>query len=275
MSAAGKALWYIESHAHRPLALADIAAAAGVSPFHLSRLFLARTGTSVMRYLRGRRLTAAAQHLANGADDILQVALGAGYSTHAAFTRAFCEQFGQTPECVRARGLAGVALVHAIRLDDAPEASAEAPRLLDCAAFELAGIGMRHTRDSGGAIPGQWAQLNREWPAPVPISFGVCCSSDDDGSFDYVAALPVSALPSVPAHWQRVPVPARRYLVAWHGGHISTIRATWSWLLDHYLPASRLSLANAPDLERYDSRFDEHSGHGGVEIWLPVDERPA
>ncbi|MEG0182437.1 MAG: AraC family transcriptional regulator [Stenotrophomonas sp.] len=275
MSAAGRALWYIETHAQSPLALADIAAAAGLSPFHLSRLFQARTGTSVMRYLRGRRLTAAAQQLASGAADILQVALGAGYSTHAAFTRAFCEQFGQIPERVRERGVAELPLVHAIRLDDAPLACSEAPRLIDCPSFQLAGIGMRHTRHSSGAIPAQWAQLNREWPTPAPISFGVCCNSDDDGGFDYIAALPVNALPTVPAHWQRVDVPARRYLLAWHAGHISTIRATWFWLLDHYLPASRLSLANAPDLERYDTRFDEHSGHGGVEIWLPVDERTA
>lgn len=275
MSAAGKALWYIESHADKPLALADIAAAAGLSPFHLSRLFQARTGTSVVRYLRGRRLTAAAQQLANGAGDILQVALAAGYSTHAAFTRAFCEQFGQTPERVREQGLQELALVHAIRLDDAPQACSEAPRLIDCTPFQVAGIGMHHTRNSGGAIPGQWAQLNREWPTPAPVSFGVCCNSDDDGGFDYIAALPVNALPSVPAHWQRMDVPARRYLVAWHGGHISTIRSTWFWLLDQYLPANHLNLANAPDLERYDTRFDEHSGHGGVEIWLPVDQRPA
>ncbi|PTT39847.1 AraC family transcriptional regulator, partial [Stenotrophomonas sp. HMWF022] len=169
MSAAGKALWYIESHADKPLALADIAAAAGLSPFHLSRLFQARTGTSVVRYLRGRRLTAAAQQLANGAGDILQVALAAGYSTHAAFTRAFCEQFGQTPERVREQGLQELALVHAIRLDDAPQACSEAPRLIDCTPFQVAGIGMRHTRNSGGAIPGQWAQLNREWPTPAPV----------------------------------------------------------------------------------------------------------
>ncbi len=31
MSAAGKALWYIETHAEQPLALADIAAAAGLA----------------------------------------------------------------------------------------------------------------------------------------------------------------------------------------------------------------------------------------------------
>ena len=31
-----------------------------------------------------------------------------------------------------------------------------------------------------------------------------------------------------------------------------------------------LTLADAPDLERYDARFDDRSGHGGVEIWLPL-----
>ncbi len=158
MSAAGKAVWYIETHAEQPLALADIATAVGLSPFHLSRLFQARTGTSVVRYLRGRRLTTRAQ-LANGACDILQVAIGAGYTTHAAFTRAFSEQFGQTPERVRQQGTDGLALVQAIRVDEAPAACAEAPQLLDTPAFQLAGIGMRHTRNSGGAIPGQWAQL--------------------------------------------------------------------------------------------------------------------
>ncbi|HEL3748085.1 AraC family transcriptional regulator [Stenotrophomonas maltophilia] len=274
MSAAGKALWYIETHAGRPLALADIAAAAGLSPFHLSRLFHARTGTSVMRYLRGRRLSMAAQRLADGADEILPVAMDAGYSTHAAFTRAFCEQFGQTPERVRESGTADLDLVQAARVDDIPTACSVAPRLLDTPSFQVAGIGMRHTRHSSGAIPGQWAQLNREWPKPAPVSFGVCHDSDDDGGFTYLAALPSAALTSIPAHWQRLQIPARRYLVAWHDGHISSIRATWFWLLDHYLPTSGLSLAAAPDLERYDARFDEHSGNGGVEIWLPVDPHP-
>ena len=94
----GKALWFIDSHPANELSLADIAEASGISRFILLRAFGIATGQSVMRYVRGRRLTEAARHLASGAPDILTIALGAGYGSHEAFTRAFRDQFGLTPE---------------------------------------------------------------------------------------------------------------------------------------------------------------------------------
>src|SRR5215475_12561873 len=103
MNPAQKALWFIESHLAGPLSLDDIADVAGVSRFHLVRAFAAATGLSVMRYVRARRLTEAARALAAGAPDILHVALDAEYGSHEAFTRAFREHFGITPEAVRAR----------------------------------------------------------------------------------------------------------------------------------------------------------------------------
>jgi hypothetical protein len=57
----------------RDVCLAEIARQAGVSRFHLSRAFGAATGVSLMRYLRGRRLSEAARLLAGGAGDILVV----------------------------------------------------------------------------------------------------------------------------------------------------------------------------------------------------------
>src|SRR5580704_13540894 len=101
MNAAQKALWYIESHLARPLTLDEISAMAGISRFHMVRAFAAATGFSVMRYVRARRLTEAARTLAAGAPDILQVALEADYGSHEAFTRAFRDHFGLTPETVR------------------------------------------------------------------------------------------------------------------------------------------------------------------------------
>jgi len=102
MNPAQKALWYIESHLAGPLTLDEIAAIAGVSRFHLVRAFAAATGLSVMRYVRARRLSNAARALGAGAPDILSLALDADYSSHEAFTRAFRDHFGVTPEMVRA-----------------------------------------------------------------------------------------------------------------------------------------------------------------------------
>src|ERR1043165_216299 len=101
MNPAQKALWYIESNLASTLTLEEVAAIAGVSRFHLVRAFAAATGLSVMRYVRARRLTEAARALADGAPDILAVALDADYGSHEAFPRAFREHFGITPEAVR------------------------------------------------------------------------------------------------------------------------------------------------------------------------------
>src|SRR5579863_7108524 len=91
----------------------------GVSRYHVSRVFGLATGHSVMRYVRGRRLTEAARCLANGAPDILGVALDAGYGSHEAFTRAFRDQFGLTPEMLRAQGnLNNIELLEPIKMDE-------------------------------------------------------------------------------------------------------------------------------------------------------------
>src|ERR1700693_4619635 len=114
----GEALWFIEVHLATELSLADIADAGGVSRYNLLRAFGIANGQSVMRYVRGRRLTEAARHLASGAPDILSIALGAGYGSHEAFTRAFRDQFGLTPEAVRAQGkLDALSLVEPFRME--------------------------------------------------------------------------------------------------------------------------------------------------------------
>jgi AraC family transcriptional regulator len=77
MNPAQKALWFIESHLADQLTLDEIAGVAGISRFHMVRAFAAATGLSVMRYVRVRRLSEAARALANGAPDILTLALDA------------------------------------------------------------------------------------------------------------------------------------------------------------------------------------------------------
>ena len=114
-----RALWFVESHLGRELTLEEIAEACCVSRFHMSRVFAVTMGFSIMRYVRGRRLTEAARALVEGAPDILHVALDVGYGSHEAFTRAFREQFGMTPEAVRAEGnLKTIRVMEAVKMQE-------------------------------------------------------------------------------------------------------------------------------------------------------------
>jgi transcriptional regulator GlxA family with amidase domain len=51
---------HVEANLERLLSLAALAEAAGLSPYHFSRLFTGRHGFSPMAYVRVRRLEAAA-----------------------------------------------------------------------------------------------------------------------------------------------------------------------------------------------------------------------
>ena len=112
MDVVAKALWFIEIEMGRDLTLDRIATICEVSRFGLPRSFAINTGWPVMRYIRARRLSRAARELAQGAPDILSVALDTGYGSHETFTRAFHDLFGITPERVRAgRNLDGLSLL--------------------------------------------------------------------------------------------------------------------------------------------------------------------
>lgn len=88
---------YIRDHIDEPLNRERLAAVAGFSVPHLHRVFTACTGESVAAYIRRVRMERAGRKLRMGAVDITEVALAAGYATHAAFGKAFKQQYGLSP----------------------------------------------------------------------------------------------------------------------------------------------------------------------------------
>src|SRR5262245_37343917 len=154
MNPVNKALWFIESHFGDEITLEEIASVAGVSRYHMTRAFAIAAGEPALRYARSRRLTEAARALANGAPDILSLALESGYNSHEAFTRAFRDQFGVTPESVRSqRHLNNIQLVEALKMDETLLAKLEPPRFVDGPLMLVAGLNARYTCDSSTGIP--------------------------------------------------------------------------------------------------------------------------
>ena len=277
MNPAQKALWYIESHLAEPLTLEEIADMSGVSRFHLVRAFAAFTGLPVMRYVRARRLTEAARALAAGAPDILTLALEADYGSHEAFTRAFRDHFGVTPEAVRAATrFDSPKLQEPIVRDQTALDHLPPPRFETGKPLLIAGLGERYDCEGSAAVPGQWRRFQQSMDA-IPgrigkVAYGVCCNGDDSGNFDYVAGVEVADFSGLPSEFQRVRIPEQKYAVFTHSEHISTIRRTVGTIWNHWLPASGMKAADAPNFERYDENFDPVTGNGGLEIWVPVRE---
>jgi AraC family transcriptional regulator len=275
MNPAQKALWFVESHLADPMTLDDIAEVAGISRFHLVRSFAAATGLSVMRYVRARRLTEAARALAAGAPDILQVALDSDYGSHEAFTRAFRDHFGVTPESVRATTcLDTLKLQEPILMDSTTFETLSAPRFEIGKAMLIAGVGDRFRHDDGAGIPGLWQRFHQVvhgFPGRIgPVAYGVCCNGDDAGNFDYIAGVEVADFSDLPREFSRVRIPEQRYVVFTHRDHISTVRRSVNTIWNHWLPASGHKMADAPTFERYDEKFDPATGNGGFEFWVPL-----
>ncbi len=275
MSPIGKALWFIESHFAQNIALDDIAAVAQVSRYHLSRSFGETIGYSIMAYLRGRRLTVAARALAKGAGDILQVALDAGYGSHEAFTRAFREQFGLTPEALRARGhLNDLSLVEPFDMSALTLSPIEPVRFENGGAKILAGLSRPCTVASVATIPAQWQSFAPHLghiPGQIgQVAYGVHWNFTDDGEFEYMCAAEVRGGDTLPDGFSQVKLTPQRYAVFLHRDHISAIRNTWAAIHNEWRPANAIEPQHAPSFERYDARFDPRTGNGDVEIWIPV-----
>lgn len=272
-----KAIWFIESHFSGAVALDDVARVCGLSRFQMSRLFSHATGRTVTAYLRGRRLTEAARALAGGAPDILAVALQAGYSSHEAFSRAFREQFGLGPAELRARGrLDGIALVEPLREDPAVPVRLPPPRLVSPGPLLIAGIGRRFAADDFAGIPALWQELHPHL-GEIPgqkgsAAYGLVADTAAAGdAVFYLAGVEVSDLRGLDDSFTGVRLPAQRWAVFPHEGHVTAIASTLHAVFSQALPAAGLTAGDTPDLlERYDESFDPWTGAGGFEIWVPV-----
>jgi AraC family transcriptional regulator len=92
---------YIREHIDEPLNRELLAAVAGFSVPHFHRIFTAYPGENITDYIRRVRMERAGRKLRMGAVDITEVALAAGYDTHAAFSKAFKQYFGLSPSQFR------------------------------------------------------------------------------------------------------------------------------------------------------------------------------
>jgi AraC-like DNA-binding protein len=97
---------WIEHHASEPIALADAAAHARLTPFHFLRLFSRVLGVTPHQYLVRTRLSLAARMLAIPDASVTSTAYAVGFGDLSNFIRTFTRAAGVSPRAFRnaARG---------------------------------------------------------------------------------------------------------------------------------------------------------------------------
>ncbi|MHA3915506.1 AraC family transcriptional regulator [Halovulum sp. GXIMD14793] len=265
-------IWQIEAHLDAPLTLARLSDICAVSQHHMCRAFQQTSGMSIMTYIRARRLSKAADVLAKGDSDILQVALDTGYASHEAFTRAFARYFGVLPSTVRqARSLSSLTRMEPLQMKKDMIVEVAKPRIETRDAFRVVGLSADCSFENISAIPGLWQDFNTREDevngSVIGTAYGVCYNVDKAGNFSYLAGIEAKGQTE---GFASVDLPEGRYAVFTHSGHISDMPKTVYTIWNKSLSDAGLDPSGAPDFELYDKRFDPQTGCGVVEIWIPV-----
>jgi len=95
-----RAKTYLAAELERSITLAEIARAVGASPGYLTQLFRAVEGIPLHAYLTQLRLARALVELPH-AEDLTELAMELGFSSHSHFSARFRQAFGLTPSAFR------------------------------------------------------------------------------------------------------------------------------------------------------------------------------
>lgn len=96
---------YVEEHIGEDLSLEQIAEALNYSKYYIARTFAKETGSTIYKYVQGRRLTLAAKKLVETKEPIIEIAYEAHYNSQQAFTQAFHRLYECTPQNYRKNGI--------------------------------------------------------------------------------------------------------------------------------------------------------------------------
>ena len=158
---------------------------------------------------------------------------------------------------------------------DGPKQGAVAESRLEKGHFLLiAGFGEHFSMNKTDGIPKLWERFIPhigKVPGQIgEVTYGVCCSADGQGGFEYVAGVQISKLDDLPDTYRWLEIQPQEYAVFIHPGKLDSLPQTFDYIFKHWLPQSGHEAAQASVFERYSADFDPVSGCGVLEIWVPL-----
>lgn len=276
---------YIEARLDSEIDLADVARHAGMSQWHFQRIWKALTNETLKTYVRSRRFANALDKLAHTDERILEIALASGFDSQEAFTRAFKKAFDVSPASYR-KSHQQIPFLRKVRIDEEylrhlhGGVSLE-PRMHVQAARTMVGVRTRgfgvdseknNFADKLHRLWGGFLPRMGEIPAARPgTAYGIIKPVSEHGEeLEYVAALEVERVDSLPEGMVRVDLPEARYATFTHRGHLQRLDQTVNYIYSSWLTRSGLRHSYGADLEVYGPSYQHDSEESLVFYSIPV-----
>ncbi len=250
---------YIERHLDEELFLEDLARVAHFSPYHFHRIFRGMLGESVKGYVRRLRLECAAHRLAHTSQPVTHIGLEAGYEAHEAFSRAFKNLFGVSPQSYRETCRAHAAGF--MTLEPFAPQPPTGGNIMEVRIEHLPTRTVAFMRHVGPyAACGQtWARLCA-WAGPKgllepqTLFLGVChddpeVTASENIRYDACISLerPLTSEGDVGVQ----DILGGEYAVASHKGPLDKLKDSYAWLCGQWAPRSGREIKAAPSVEIY------------------------
>lgn len=281
-----EALCYIESNLDGEIDYGVVAQKACCSIYHFQRMFSYMAEVPLSEYIRCRRLANAAFDLQNTDAKVIDIALKYGYDSPTAFTRAFQNMHGITPNAAKEKGVMLKAYPPITFQISIKGAAIMNYRIEEKGEIRVVGLKLSTTMENGACyteIPEFWAEAARSGKAESIASLieneplGMLGISSCDGiplesKFDYYIAAATGK--PVPEGAEEFIIPAATWAIFECIGPMpQAIQDLQRRIVTEWLPSSGYEYGKAPDIEVY---YDEDSTKPDTrsEVWIPVINKP-
>jgi AraC family transcriptional regulator len=250
-----RVMTYIQEHLDQPISLETLAGVACFSVFHFHRIFSAFTGETLSSYVRRIRLEQAANKLCHTKQSITDIALATGYETPAAFTRAFAQQFKQSPTNFRKKQLVRL-VTHQqiiIKLKEV-HMQPEFKKRKEVKALYVRRTGKYQTsaREAWEAVcnhafPKGWVEPDAEF---IGVSYDDPAITAEE-KLRYDACITITKDIQPEGELGVLTVAGGNYAVFLHKGPYESLYQTYQSAYGGWLPTSGKKLRDAPCFEKY------------------------
>lgn len=273
-------LVYIQTNLDGDLSLAALGRKAGLSPFHLQRLFKAAIGETPKVYTERLRIERAAFRLLVYDSTLLDLAIDCGFHNHETFTRAFRRRFGAAPSEYRdhLRRQPANWVEHG---GGELESSVRGFEISATKVVELRPMHLAFKRHVGPyeSVPDSlfaeletWAASRRFTEPPVWLGIGhdsPAQTPKDKLRFDAALRVPAPFAPAGDVAYQHLP--GGPFAVTTHAGPYETLPAAYAAIFPRLLSLKDHQLIGLPAVEIYNTaRVSAQRRLNHTDICLPV-----